>query len=206
MSLLTNMHLSPEDAMKVLGIVLGSEVHIDMFDDRGEITSPGAMFGGGSIQEYDICNIRSMWRNPVIADLFHRMKYMEHRGSGLRKIVSETEKLPGYTDAYKPEFSSTTTDFVVVLKNVNYHHGLSIMATTHDRTYDATHDEVYDKIIAFCIEPHSKSEIAEHCGYRNTKNFTKKYMHPLLNAGILKMTLPDKPKSKYQKYISIRNY
>ena len=174
MSLLTNMHLSPEDAMKVLGIVLGSEVHIDMFDDRGEITSPGAMFGGGSIQEYDICNIRSMWRNPVIADLFHRMKYMEHRGSGLRKIVSETEKLPGYTDAYKPEFSSTTTDFVVVLKNVNYHHGLSIMATTHDRTYDATHDEVYDKIIAFCIEPHSKSEIAEHCGYRNTKNFTKK--------------------------------
>lgn len=200
------MHLSPEDAMKVLGIVLGSEVHIDMFDDRVEITSPGAMFGGGSIQEYDICNIRSMRRNPVIADLFHRMKYMECRGSGLRKIVSETEKLPGYTDAYKPEFSSTTTDFVVVLKNVNYHHVLSIMATTHDRTYDATHDEVYDKIIAFCIEPHSKSKITEHCGYRNTKNFTKKYMHPLLNAGILKMTLPDKPKSKYQKYITVRNY
>ena len=53
------MHLSPEDAMKVLGIVLGSEVHIDMFDDRVEITSPGAIFGGGSIQEYDICKIRS---------------------------------------------------------------------------------------------------------------------------------------------------
>ena len=34
-----------------------------------------------------------MRRNPVIADLFHRMKYMERRGSGLRKIVSETEKL-----------------------------------------------------------------------------------------------------------------
>ena len=30
------------------------EVHIDMFDDRIEITSPGGMFGGGSIQEYDI--------------------------------------------------------------------------------------------------------------------------------------------------------
>ena len=30
-------------------IVLGSEIHIDMFDDRVEITSPGGMFGGGSI-------------------------------------------------------------------------------------------------------------------------------------------------------------
>ena len=54
-------------------IVLGSEVHIDMFDDRVEITSPGGIFGGGSIQEYDIYSIRSMRRNPVIADLFHRI-------------------------------------------------------------------------------------------------------------------------------------
>ena len=29
--------------------------------------------------------------NPVISDLFHRMKYLERHGSGLRKIVSETE-------------------------------------------------------------------------------------------------------------------
>ena len=36
----------------------------------------------------------------MIADLFHRMKYMERRGSGLRKIVSETEKLPGYLEIY----------------------------------------------------------------------------------------------------------
>ena len=36
----------------------------------------------------------------MIADLFHRMKYMERRGSGLRKIVSETEKLPGYSEIY----------------------------------------------------------------------------------------------------------
>ena len=118
-------------------IVLGSEIHIDMFDDRVEITSPGGMFGGGSIQEYDIYSIRSMRRNPVIADLFHRMKYMERRGSGLRKIVSETEKLPGYTEAYKPEFSSTATDFRVILKNVNY---IMCGASAHDTAHDAAHD------------------------------------------------------------------
>ena len=190
-------------------IVLGSEIHIDMFDDRVEITSPGGMFGGGSIQEYDIYSIRSMRRNPVIADLFHRMKYMERRGSGLRKIVSETEKLPGYTEAYKPEFSSTATDFRVILKNVNYHHSPSIIETTHDKTYDATydtthdatHDATHDKILAFCIEPHSKLEIAEHCGYKNTKNFTQKYLRPLLNNGTLKMTLPANKKKTKKYYI-----
>ena len=56
----------------------------------------------------------------VIADTFHRMKYMERHGSGLHKIVRETEKPPGYTAAYNPEIFSTATDFRVILKNVNY--------------------------------------------------------------------------------------
>ena len=135
-------------------IVLGSEVHIDMFDDRVEITSPGSMFGGGSIQEYDIYSIRSMRRNPVIADLFHRMKYMERRGSGLRKIVRETEKLPGYTAAYKPEFSSTATDFRVILKNVNY----NLEGDAHQVIHQVTHQvielsTVSKQILAFCTTP-----------------------------------------------------
>ena len=186
-------------------IVLGSEVHIDMFDDRVEITSPGGMFGGGAIQEYDIYSIRSMRRNPVIADLFHRMKYMERRGSGLRKIISETEKLPGYTEAYMPEFSSTATDFRVILKNVNYHQGQSIVDTPQVTTQVKTQVAIYDKILAFCATPHSKIEITEHCGYKNTKNFTQKYLRPLLDSGILKMTIPDKPNSRNQRYITIRN-
>ena len=190
-------------------IVLGSEVHIDMFDDRVEITSPGGMFGGGSIQEYDICSIRSMRRNPVIADLFHRMKYMERRGSGLRKIVSESEKLPGYTEAHKPEFFSTATDFRVILKNVNYQPGKIVMdadqVKTQVKTQVETQVTIHDMIIDFCLTPHSKAEIAEHCGYKNTKNFTQKYLRPLLDSGVLKMTIPDKPRSRNQKYITVHS-
>lgn len=73
-----------------------------------------------------------------------------------------------------------------------------------EKTHDATHDKTHDAILAFCVEPLSKAEIAEHCGYKNTKNFTQKYLRPLLDSGILKMTLPDKPKSKNQKYIAIK--
>ena len=177
-----------------------------MFDDRVEITSPGGMFGGGSIQEYDIYRIRSMRRNPVIADLFHRMKYMERRGSGLRKIVSESEKLPGYTEAYKPEFFSTVTDFRVILKNVNY-----IMYGTpeHDATHDATHDvsvlQKQHQLLKFCVVPKSRDEMQTYLHISNRSHFSKVYLKPLLNAGKLEMTLPDKPKSKNQKYITVRD-
>lgn len=98
----------------------GTEIHIDMYDDRVEITSPGGMVEGGNIQNKDIDEITSARRNPVIADLFHRMKFMERRGSGLQKIVDETAKLPGYTDELKPRFVSTDSTFKVVLMNVNY--------------------------------------------------------------------------------------
>ena len=189
-------------------IVLGSEIHIDMFDDRVEITSPGGMFGGGSIQEYDIYSIRSMRRNPVIADLFHRMKYMERRGSGLRKIVSETEKLPGYTAAYKPEFSSTATDFRVILKNANYQ--LSQKDLVSDQDCDQVSDQdksqdILHAVLDFCITEKSKQEICSFIGYRNLTYFTRKYLNPLLASGQLKMTIPDKPKSRNQKYITVRS-
>ena len=98
----------------------GSEIHIDMYDDRLEIVSPGGLVDGGTIQSKDIFNIESQRRNPVIADLFHRMRFMERRGSGLRDIVGETAKLPGYSDEMKPEFVSTNSSFRVIIKNVNY--------------------------------------------------------------------------------------
>ena len=98
----------------------GTEIHIDMFDDRVEITSPGGMFEGGDIQNKDIEEITSARRNPIIADLFHRMRYMERRGSGLHKIVEATKALPGYTDSHMPRFVSTDASFKVILKNVNY--------------------------------------------------------------------------------------
>ena len=150
--------------------------------------------------------IRSMRRNPVIADLFHRMKYMERRGSGLRKIVSETEKLPGYTEAYKPEFSSTATDFRVILKNVNY----NLEGDAHQVIHQVTHQvielsTVSKQILAFCTTPKSKKELAVFCGFKDLRNFTLKHINPLLESGQLEMTIPDKPKSRNQKYITVRS-
>lgn len=186
-------------------IVMGSEIHIDMFDDRVEIVSPGGMFEGAPIQECDINRIRSVRRNPVIADLFHRMKYMERRGSGLRKIVSETEKLPGYTEACRPEFFSTATDFRVILKNVNY---VMDGATGHDTGHDADHDGTVVakrlQLLQYCTVERSRDEMQAFLGLSSRAHFKKAYLRPLLESGQLKMTLPDKPQSRNQKYVAVQ--
>lgn len=57
--------------------VPGTEVHLDMFDDRLETRSPGGMFSWKKIQELDLWNIPFERRNPILADLFQRMKLME---------------------------------------------------------------------------------------------------------------------------------
>lgn len=100
--------------------ILGSEIHIDMYDDRLEIYSPGGMFQGEKIQDLSLAEIYSTRRNPIIADIFQRMKYMEKRGSGIRKIFDTTSRLPGYDDDKRPSFYSTPSAFYVTLKNLNY--------------------------------------------------------------------------------------
>ena len=81
------------------------------------------------VQNVILRKVGSKRRNPVIADLFQRMRLMERRGSGFGKII----------DAYKaaserigrevtPTFSSDAADFFLTLPNLNY--GLSAASGT----------------------------------------------------------------------------
>lgn len=99
---------------------LGSEVHIDMFDDRMEIYSPGGMPDGRKVQDLDLRNVSSRRRNPIIADIFSRLKYMDRRGSGFKKILDSYEFQEYYTEEIKPEFRSSNSEFWLILRNLNY--------------------------------------------------------------------------------------
>lgn len=95
--------------------IVGSEIHVDMFDNRLEITSPGGMLDGSFIQNADITKISSMRRNRVISDIFNRLHFMERRGSGLVRIVES------YNDcSVKPSFNSDASSFVVSFPNKGY--------------------------------------------------------------------------------------
>jgi ATP-dependent DNA helicase RecG len=91
--------------------VMGSEVHLDIYDDRLTVTSPGGMYNGMLIQDLDIADVSSERRNPILANVMAQLDYMEKRGSGLTRICNETKALEGYRDELKPMFKSTPTQF-----------------------------------------------------------------------------------------------
>ena len=101
-------------------LVNGSEVHIDIYDDRMEIYSPGGMPDGSMIQDRDPLTVPSTRRNPVLADVFNRLGYMERKGSGFGKIISGYEFQINYNESKKPSFRSDRYQFTVVMPNLNY--------------------------------------------------------------------------------------
>ena len=109
--------------------VMGSEVHLDIYDDRLTVTSPGGMYNGLLIQNLDIADVSSERRNPILANVMAQLDYMEKRGSGLTRICNETKALEGYKEELKPVFKSTPTQFQTIIyatadtQNVGDHDG-----------------------------------------------------------------------------------
>ncbi len=95
--------------------VMGGEVHLDIYDDRLTVTSPGGMYNGLLIQDLNIKEVSSERRNPILANVMAQLDYMEKRGSGLTRICNETKALEGYKEELKPRFKSTSTQFQTII-------------------------------------------------------------------------------------------
>lgn len=140
-------------------LVNGSEVHIDIYDDRMEIYSPGGMPDGSVIQDRDPTTVSSTRRNPVIADVFNRLGYMERKGSGFAKILDNYAFQINYTEEKKPYFRSDRYQFTVIMPNLNYN-------GTQDVTQDVTQGDVYTLILEMIKRNNkiSAKQLAEKLG------------------------------------------
>ena len=132
------MHIIHRDYME-----LGSEIHIDMYDDRMEVYSPGGMFDGRLIQQLNPLTVPSKRRNPLLADFFHRLKLMERRGSGMKKIIGEYKRFENLENYHAPEFRSNATEFHVTLWNLNY--GVDVVKDSFHVVKEAN-DDVKDVV------------------------------------------------------------
>ncbi len=88
--------------------IIGSEVHIDIFDDRLEVYNPGGMVNGILLENVDPYHVGSARRNPIIADVFEKCKLMEREGSGLKNILRMYKENP-------PKFFTQYNSFSITL-------------------------------------------------------------------------------------------
>ena len=86
---------------------------ISLYDDHFEITSLGGLVKGLNINDLYLGVSES--RNPNLANIFYRLKYVESFGTGIGRI------LESYSDfEKKPVLIDTDNAFMVTLYNMNY--------------------------------------------------------------------------------------
>ena len=86
---------------------------VSLFDDRFEITSLGGLVKGINME--DLYNGVSESRNPNLANIFYRLKYVESFGTGIGRIIESYKEYDK-----EPLISNTQNTFKVTLYNVNY--------------------------------------------------------------------------------------
>ena len=132
----------------------------------------------------DLGKARPDLRNPALATMSEFLLKTENRYSGIPTIRREMKEygLP------EPVFENKRNEFIVTLYNNQ---------NTQAKDTDKSND-----LVSFCKTPKSRKEIAEHLDIKTLAFVTREYIQPLVDAGKLTLTIPDKPKSKNQKYYS----
>lgn len=167
-------------------LINGSEVHVDIFDDRMEIYSPGGMPDGTVIQDRNIQAIPSMRRNPVVADIFARLGYMERSGSGLGKIRSSYEVSANFETGKEPVFYSDRSQFLVTLCNLNYRDGDMVKDSSENTSSASEINLRQDQILQTMLSAHKYSlgEVADKVGLKET--MAKILLDDLVEKGYLR--------------------
>lgn len=165
----------------------GTPIQINFFTDRLEIHSPGGLYGRMTVE--DLGRSRPDLRNPALATMSEFLLKTENRYSGIPTIRREMSAagLP------EPVFINRRNEFIVVLYNGTQEEIVPTQQVTPDET---------ERLLAFCKTPKSRKEIADFLGIGTVFYATKHYVQPLLDHDKLAMTIPEKPKSRNQKFFA----
>ena len=169
------------------------------FSDRLEIMNAGGLYGKARPENFPHVND---YRNPIIAEALKNLGYvnMFNRGvSRVKELFKENGNPPIDFNVDK-----ITVFEVVVKPNVSASNANvkgKRTAFKGSRKLIPSKTEI-DKLLFYCREPRTITEILHYMGYTSRSKFRDKYVKPLVDKGELLMTIPNHPTSKKQKYIA----
>ncbi len=160
-------------------------VEVIMYKDRIEIRNPGGLYGRMSLDT--LGTMQPDTRNPVLARAMETLGMTENRYSGIPTMQRELREA-GLREAV---FADSRNEFMVTFYNAEAESGV------------IENEEESKALLEFCREPRSRKEIADFLGIATIYYVSQNYINPLLERGQLKMTKPETPKSKNQKFYSL---
>lgn len=163
-------------------------IRIVMYSDRMEITNAGGLYGRISINS--LGKVRPDTRNPTLANVLELIDKTENRYSGIATI----RRAMKIADLPDPVFAVERGEFVVTFGN-------GAPSPVKQQPISGKDNKWNGRLLEFCATPRSRKELIDFTGLSRfyTMNFLVK---PLLRDGKLRMTLPDKPKSVNQRYVT----
>ena len=172
----------------------GASVSLAMYNDRIEIINPGGLHFGLTPEQLYLPHESKPW-NPIIAGVFYRAGIIEKWGSGTTNIIDRCHEI----DAPPPQWIERNNDTVVVLYPAEEMAESTPQVTGQVSGHVTGH--VVEDILRFCQEPRKAIEIQKFLNLKHRENFQNNHLKPLLAKKLLALTIPDKPKSRLQRYV-----
>jgi len=179
---------------------------IEIFSDRLSITSYGGLIEGLSEEEF--FNGRSMPRNRELMRIFKDLELVEHLGSGMHRILKAYDKSifklsDNFLEIVFPfandYLQATEQDTMQVTEQVTEQD--TIQVTVQDTIQVTVQDTIQVVNLLKALSGECSSvEIMKKINLNNRAHFQSEYLNPAIKKGYIEMTIPEKPKSRLQKY------
>ena len=194
-------------------------VAIAVFDDRIEISSYGRLPTGITVKKLS-GEHRSYPVNPLIAGAFHRTGAVEIWGRGTNRVIDACKRHGTAPPIFEEQQGFVVVTFKAeivagavapqVTAQVGTKPGPSRgqvigQATPQVAQQVATQVTPQVKAVLDAARQPASSETLQHAaGLKDRVHFLKSYLQPLLQHGLLERTIPDKPRSRFQRYRTTR--
>ena len=167
--------------------VEGGNVFVELYTDRIEVVSPGGLPKGMTLADLGTKSVR---RNALIADLLHRIDFIEKAGTGVKRIREEARE-GGYPEPVWEAGGFTTAIF-------RPNPEVRAAATVRSGAQSGAQSE--QVLAALSQGEQSAGDLAEALSLRSKTGALKRTLNELVAGGLVEYTLPDKPTSRLQRY------